>query len=356
MNQKIIVLGGSFNPPTRAHQAFLLSAIEALGADLGIYIPAPYTYVKKKMNKTPYPQEVVDEKIRLAMLQAMAAEDLRLRADDIEYHIQGKTYTYHTLEALQKKYPNAEIYFLAGADKLQIIPKWGHIQEFLEKFHILVTDRDDVNAWSEIEAHPILNKYKDHFHIISLSDDLSGISATAVREALRINDEHTLQNLLHPAAFSVIQGKKIYTVDSFRNEYFFLSNFAPATFTYRGIAYLNAEAAFQAQKCQTEEEKLLFSNLSPGSAKKIGKKVSLRSDWEEVKETLMEEIVREKFLQNPSFAKDLKNTYPLDLKEGNTWNDTFWGISNKTGEGKNRLGYILMKIREELLTKFSDTM
>ncbi len=356
MNQKIIVLGGSFNPPTIAHKAFMLSAIEALGANLGIFVPAPYAYVKKKMNKTPYPDEVVDEKIRLLMLQAMSAEDPHLRADDLEYHIQGKTYTYHTLEALQAKYPDAELYFLAGADKLKIIPKWGHIHEFLEKFHILVTDRDDVDAWAEIEANPILNTHKDHFHIITLSNDLSGISATAVREALRTNDENRLRSLLHPAAFSIIRGKKIYTVDSFRNEYFFLSNFAPATFIYRGISYLNAEAAFQAQKCKTEEEKLLFSNLSAGSAKKLGRKVSLRPDWEDVKETLMEEIVREKFLQNPSFAQNLKNTYPLDLKEGNTWNDTFWGINSKTCEGKNRLGNILMKIRAELLEISSDVI
>ncbi len=355
MNQKIIVLGGSFNPPTRAHQAFLLSAIEALGADLGIYVPAPYAYVKKKMNKTPYPSEVVDEKIRMAMLHAMAAEHPCLRADDIEYHMSGKTYTYHTLEALQEKYPNAELYFLAGADKLKIIPKWGHIHDFLEKFHILVTDRDDVNAWAEIEANQILNKHKDRFHIISLADDLSGISATAVRDALRTNDENTLRSLLHPAAFSVIQGKKIYTGDSFRDEHFFLSNFAPATFTYRGISYLNAEAAFQAQKCQTEEEKLLFTNLSPGSAKKFGRKVALRTDWEDVKETLMEEIVREKFLQNPSLAKALISTYPLDLKEGNSWNDTFWGISNETAKGQNRLGNILMKIRSEFIKNSNET-
>ena len=163
MKQKIIVLGGSFNPPTKAHQAFLLSAVEALGADLGIYVPAPYAYVKKKMNKTPYPNEVVDEKIRMNMLLAMAADDPRLRADDLEYHRKGMTYTYHTLETLQGKYPDAELYFLAGADKLKIIPRWGYIDAILEKFHIIVTDRDGMNAWTEIESDSILSKHKDHF-------------------------------------------------------------------------------------------------------------------------------------------------------------------------------------------------
>ena len=349
MKQKIIVLGGSFNPPTIAHQTFLLSAVEALSADLGIFVPAPYAYVKKKMAKTAYPNEVIDEKIRMEMLLAMCADNPHLCADDLEYSKEGKTYTYPTLKALQEKYPDAEIYFLAGADKLQIIPKWKYINEFLENFHIIVTDRDGMNAWAEIESHKILKKYKDHFHVIPLSDDLSGISATAAREALRNGEENTLRTLLHPAAFQRIQGKKIYTIDKFREEYLFLSNFAPSPLVYRGITYLNAEAAFQAQKCMSEEEKLAFSGLSADSAKIRGKKVSLRPDWEEVKESLMEEIVREKFLQNPSYAQLLKETGTLDLKEGNSWHDTCWGVDSQTGLGENRLGKILMKIRAEFL-------
>ena len=352
MKQKIIVLGGSFNPPTIAHQTFLLSAIDALGADFGIFVPAPYPYVKKKMAKTPHPCEVLDEKIRMDMLLVMCAEDPRLHADDLEYHRKGMTYTYHTLEALQEKYPDAELYFLAGADKLKIIPKWGYVEEFLKKFHIIVTDRDGTNAWAEIEADKTLCKYKDHFRVIPLADDLSGISATAVREAIRTNDEKTLSALLHPAAFSIIQGKKIYTIDHFRGNHFFLSNFSPSPITYQGITYFNAEAAFQAQKCLEEEDKLAFTNLSADEAKKLGKKISLRPDWSEVRETLMEEIVREKFLQNPSYAEALKGTGTLDLKEGNTWNDTFWGIESHSGEGENRLGKILMKIRKELLESF----
>ncbi len=323
--------------------------MEALSADLGIFVPAPYAYVKKKMAKTAYPNEVIDEKIRMEMLLAMCADNPHLCADDLEYSKEGKTYTYPTLKALQEKYPDAEIYFLAGADKLQIIPKWKYINEFLENFHIIVTDRDGMNAWAEIESHKTLKKYKDHFLVIPLSDDLSGISATAAREALRNGEENTLRTLLHPAAFQRIQGKKIYTIDKFREEYLFLSNFAPSPLVYRGITYLNAEAAFQAQKCMSEEEKLAFSDLSADSAKIRGKKVSLRPDWEEVKESLMEEIVREKFLQNPSYAQLLKETGTLDLKEGNSWHDTCWGVDSQTGLGENRLGKILMKIRAEFL-------
>ena len=62
----------------------------------------------------------------------------------------------------------------------------------------------------------------------------------------------------------------------------------------------------------------------------------------------MEEIVREKFRQNEELAKMLLATGDRILEEGNSWNDTFWGVSIKTRKGKNNLGIILMKVRDEL--------
>ena len=349
MKQKIVVLGGSFNPPTRAHQSFLLGALNAIGADRGIYTPSPYAYVKKKMNKTPYPSEVIDEKLRMKMLLAMASEDPRLGADDFEYHQTGKTYTYDTLKHIRENNPDAEIYLLAGADKLREMPRWGCIDDLLSEFHILVTNRDGIDARAEILSNPKLRANQDHFHIVTLPDDLSGISASAVREAIRKKDETKLCELLHPDVHAMVSTGKIYTIDRFRDEYLFLSNFADAPMVYDGIPYRNAEAAFQAQKCLTEEEKKAFSEMSAGTAKKYGKTVSLRPDWESVKTDLMESVVREKFLQNPRHAKALSDTAPLDLKEGNHWHDTFWGIDSQTGKGENHLGKILMKIRDGLI-------
>lgn len=61
----------------------------------------------------------------------------------------------------------------------------------------------------------------------------------------------------------------------------------------------------------------------------------------------MEEIVRAKFSENETLKNMLLATGDAELKEGNTWNDTFWGIDQKTGSGENHLGKILMKIRDE---------
>ena len=99
--EKIVLMGGSFNPPTLAHQKILLAAMEALGADRGLFVPSSHGYVQNKMEKLGQPQDVFSEQLRLEMLRAMAVEDSRLAVEDMEFHRTGKAYTYETMEALQ---------------------------------------------------------------------------------------------------------------------------------------------------------------------------------------------------------------------------------------------------------------
>ena len=140
-------------------------------------------------------------------------------------------------------------------------------------------------------------------------------------------------------------------IDCFREEYYFLSNFYPAVIRFDGITYLNSEAAFQAQKCTESAERDRFSKLSADEAKKLGRKVVLRSDWNDVKIPLMQEIVKAKFTQNRYLSEWLLATGNKELIEGNTWHDTFWGVDIKTGEGQNHLGIILMELREQFITQ-----
>lgn len=132
----------------------------------------------------------------------------------------------------------------------------------------------------------------------------------------------------------------------FRGNYAFLSNFAKVPVLYQGKVYPTVEHAFQAAKTLDEKEReLIRSCKTPTEAKRIGRKVHLRSDWEGIKLSVMEELIRIKF-QNPEFKEKLLKTGNTELVEDNTWNDTFWGVCN--GIGKNYLGKILMKIREEI--------
>lgn len=133
-------------------------------------------------------------------------------------------------------------------------------------------------------------------------------------------------------------------IDSFRDQYFFLSNFYLCKIMYNGLDYGSAEAAFQAQKCIDPKDQLPFTTMTPGQAKKYGKKVKLREDWEEVKVDIMKEVVKAKFDQHPELKQRLIGTGNTQLTECNKWHDYFWGVCN--GKGKNMLGRILMDLRK----------
>lgn len=139
-----------------------------------------------------------------------------------------------------------------------------------------------------------------------------------------------------------------HVIDRFRGTYEFLSNFYPARIELDGIVYYNAEAAYQAQKCAKAADRAQFARLYGDEAKALGRKVPLRRDWNEVKLPLMERIVREKFFANPHLARRLLATGAAELREGNPWRDTYWGVDFKTGEGENHLGRLLMALRGEL--------
>lgn len=133
-------------------------------------------------------------------------------------------------------------------------------------------------------------------------------------------------------------------ITSFKGEYYFLSNFYSAPVVFEGVRYENNEAAFQAAKCPSRKHE--FCNLNPSEAKQLGRQVELRPDWEDVKDSIMYRICKEKFMQNPDIRVKLIGTKDAELVEGNDWNDTIWGVCN--GVGENRLGKILMRVREEI--------
>lgn len=141
-------------------------------------------------------------------------------------------------------------------------------------------------------------------------------------------------------------------IKKFQGEFFFLSNFFECPVTYKQLTYTNNEAAFQAQKCTSDSEKIQFTKLNPTEAKKLGRKVNLQKDWEAVKVKIMEEIVRAKFTQNTELADKLLATGDAYLEEGNTWGDRVWGTVN--GSGANQLGIILMQIRAEIKMSKND--
>lgn len=134
----------------------------------------------------------------------------------------------------------------------------------------------------------------------------------------------------------------------FRGENYYLSNFYETPVTYEGITYQNNEAAFQAQKCLNPKDRIQFAGMNATEAKKLGRSVSLRPDWERVKTGIMRAVVHAKFSQHPELAEKLMATGNAYLAEGNTWHDRVWGI-DENRNGANLLGIILMEERDTMV-------
>ena len=138
----------------------------------------------------------------------------------------------------------------------------------------------------------------------------------------------------------------------FENEYAFLSNFYPSPFIHDGIEYPTVEHFFQAAKTlDIQKRKAIAAAKTPDLAKRMGRSVQLRSDWEKVKVYYMELGLRLKFA-NKDLAEKLLATGDEELIEGNWWCDQTWGSCNCPKHirtpGRNLLGILLMELRKEL--------
>lgn len=134
-------------------------------------------------------------------------------------------------------------------------------------------------------------------------------------------------------------------ITDFSKENEFLSNFYSCTIIYEDITYHTTEAAYQAAKTfDVLDKKEIAVAATPGLAKKLGRRLKMRTDWDDVKVSVMEQCLRLKFAQ-PELKKKLLDTGEEYLVEGNYWGDVFWGVCK--GKGENNLGILLMKLREE---------
>lgn len=139
-------------------------------------------------------------------------------------------------------------------------------------------------------------------------------------------------------------------IRSFHGQYGFLSNFWPSPILYNGTIWPTVEHLYQACKVGNQPPAEVAALASPGEAKKWGRRVPLRPDWEDVKVKVMLFCLRMKFAQ-PGLREQLLATRPHELTEGNTWHDNVWGDCAcpkcRGTMGNNLLGRLLTIAREE---------
>lgn len=145
------------------------------------------------------------------------------------------------------------------------------------------------------------------------------------------------------------------TINKFTGPHAFLSNFyrQPMTvlFDYGGTSQWmqvpTLEHAFQALKATTFAD---FHRVciqgTPGGAKRVGRRIRLRPDWDDIRDEVMLQLLRSKFRERAEMRNLLLATGDAQLVEGNDWGDTYWGVCR--GRGQNRLGQLLMQVRQEL--------
>ena len=127
------------------------------------------------------------------------------------------------------------------------------------------------------------------------------------------------------------------------------SNFSKHPVFLKGKRWPTSEHYFQAQKfAGTEHEEKVRQCARAREAANMGRDrtLPLRRDWESVKDQVMLEVVRAKFTQHEDLKAILLGTGDAKLVE-HTENDSYWGDGGD-GSGKNRLGQILMRVRDEL--------
>lgn len=135
-------------------------------------------------------------------------------------------------------------------------------------------------------------------------------------------------------------------IEGFKGEFRVFSNFYPSWIVFEDVEFPCVENAYQAAKTNNPLQRMGFDKMNASDAKKLGRSLTLRPDWEVVKHEIMYRLCYEKFKRHTDLQKILLSTGEREIEETNYWNDTYWGVCR--GVGQNKLGLILMQVRSLL--------
>lgn len=198
---KIAVLFGSFNPLTSAHVTALRTAVDAIGADKGLFVATNGQYLKRKTVKIDDPFYLSEDE-RKAIIEKVCESESKLEFWGFELGGINPS-RFKTLCKIRKQYPYAEIYEIQGADKVHTLLKSSHGEEYIGKFRFVVFERYGIDLDAMFSEDSVLGKLRDSFVILP---PLEAISSTEVRNRFYAGKDFS--NFVPPAVVDALSKYK----------------------------------------------------------------------------------------------------------------------------------------------------
>lgn len=133
---KVGVYGGTFNPIHKGHIALARHFLTAAGLDEVWFVVSP-------QNPFKVGDKLLDDDSRLEMVGAALAGEDRLVVSDFEFHLPKPSYMWHTLQAMNREYPDTAFTLLIGGDNWTRFDRWYHSQDILDNYRVAVYPRQD---------------------------------------------------------------------------------------------------------------------------------------------------------------------------------------------------------------------
>lgn len=200
MKDRIVIFGGTFNPPTRAHLDIATEALYYLDAEKVLFVPVSDLYKKDDVEISYH---------RVNMLNLAIGNFRRLEIDFTEVDAVKLTYTYETIEKIKSQYQDKELFLLIGADNLEDFKNWKNQRSIMENCSLLVVNRNNSSIDEIIESNEILTEFKDK--IIEAPIEEIEISSTEVRNRIASGELEGLENLVDKEVIDYIIENKLYS-------------------------------------------------------------------------------------------------------------------------------------------------
>ncbi len=133
---RIGIYGGSFNPIHNGHIILGKTMLEAMRLDEVWYMVSPQNPLKRDSG------DLAPENDRLHLAKLALKGIPGLKASDYEFRLPRPSYTWNTLQCLEKDYPGIQFVLVIGGDNWACFDKWAHHDDILEKYEVAVFPRE----------------------------------------------------------------------------------------------------------------------------------------------------------------------------------------------------------------------